>query len=116
MRRPTLAGPGGRPEARSWGRPGTQAAGPGAAGRGPVRPGPPGAARMPSAAPEEAVPRGAWALWADVPAPARRELRGYYKDLRRRYGARTALERAALKILAELLFATATAWAASAAA
>jgi hypothetical protein len=57
----------------------------------------------------EAVPRGVWTLWADVPEPARGQLRAIYRDLRARYRPRGRLSRAAAKLVAELVFTTAAA-------
>lgn len=57
----------------------------------------------------EAVARGQWTLWADVPEPARRQLRAIYRELRTKYKPQGRLSRTAAKLTAELVFTTAAA-------
>jgi hypothetical protein len=64
---------------------------------------------MPSMIAVDAVPKGVWTLWADVPEPSRGQLRGIYRELRARYGLRGRLGLAAGKMIAELVFTTAAA-------
>lgn len=64
---------------------------------------------MPPRVTVEAVPRGVWTLWADVPEPARGQLRAIYRELRTKYKPRGRLSRTAAKLTAELMFTTAAA-------
>ena len=56
----------------------------------------------------EAVARGVWSLWSDVPEPTRTELRAIYRDLRKRYGPFTRLARRWAVLTAEAWYTTGT--------
>lgn len=48
--------------------------------------------------------RGVWRLWADVPEPARGQLRGLYRELRTKYRPHGRLGRAAAVLATETAF------------